>query len=108
VTVSVKSGAFANGEPIPERYTCDGANVSPPLHWSGVPSNAQSLALIVEDPDAPDPNAPKTTWIHWILYNIPPTVRAFPENLARHGLPAGALDGLNDWMKIGYGGPCPP
>jgi Raf kinase inhibitor-like YbhB/YbcL family protein len=104
----MRSGAFADGQRIPGRYTCDGANVSPPLDWSGVPAKAQSLALIVEDPDAPDPNAPKTTWIHWILYNIPPTVRALPEDLARHGVPAGALDGVNDWMKTGYGGPCPP
>src|SRR5271166_4100550 len=106
MTLSIRSAAFANDRPIPEDYTCDGANVSPPLEWSGVPSNAKSLALIVEDPDAPDPAAPKTTWIHWILYNIPPSVPALPEDLARHGAPAGALDGLNDWMKTGYGGPC--
>jgi Raf kinase inhibitor-like YbhB/YbcL family protein len=91
VTLPIRSGAFANGQRVPGRYTCDGANVSPPLNWSGVPAYA-----------------PKTTWIHWILYHIPPTVRAFPEDLARHGAPAGALDGGNDWMKSGFGGPCPP
>lgn len=108
MSLSISSQAFADGRPIPKQYTCDGANVSPPLDWSGVPANAKSLALIVEDPDAPDPAAPKTTWIHWILYNIPPAVHGLPEDLARHGVPAGALDGLNDWMKTGYGGPCPP
>lgn len=108
MSLSISSGAFADGSAIPKRYTCDGANVSPPLAWSGVPADTQSLALIVEDPDAPDPQAPKTTWIHWILYNMPPTLRALPEDVARHGLPAGALDGVNDWLKAGYGGPCPP
>jgi Raf kinase inhibitor-like YbhB/YbcL family protein len=108
MVLSISSAAFANDHPIPERFTCDGANVSPPLEWSGVPPQAKSLALIVEDPDAPDPQAPKTTWIHWILYNIPPNAPGLPEDLARHGVPAGALDGLNDWMKTGYGGPCPP
>jgi Raf kinase inhibitor-like YbhB/YbcL family protein len=108
MTLSIRSGVFLDGGAIPERYTCDGANVSPPLDWSGVPADAQSLALIVEDPDAPDPKAPKTTWIHWILYNIPPSVRAIPEDAARHGVPAGTLKGINDWIKPGYGGPCPP
>lgn len=108
VTLSISSGAFANGREIPRRYTCDGVNVSPPLEWSGVPPDTQSLALIVEDPDAPDPKAPRTIWIHWILYNIPPSIHAIPEDLARHGLPAGALSGVNDWVKSGYGGPSPP
>lgn len=108
MTLSIGSPAFANDGLVPQRYTCDGANVSPPLQWSGVPSNAKSLALIVEDPDAPDPEAPKTVWTHWILYNMPPGIHELPENLARHGLPAGALEGLNDWVKTGYGGPCPP
>ncbi|MGO9514400.1 MAG: YbhB/YbcL family Raf kinase inhibitor-like protein [Steroidobacteraceae bacterium] len=108
MTLAISSAAFANDRPIPKRYTCDGADLSPPLEWSGVPLNAKSLALIVEDPDAPDPEAPKTTWIHWILYNIPPTVHELPEDSARHGVPAGALEGLNDWVRTGYGGPCPP
>ncbi len=108
MSLSVSSKAFAGGQPIPARYTCDGANVSPPLEWSAVPGGTQSLALIVEDPDAPDPEAPTTTWIHWILYNIPPAFGALPEDLARHGVPPGALEGLNDWKKTGYGGPCPP
>jgi Raf kinase inhibitor-like YbhB/YbcL family protein len=108
VSLSISSAALADGQPIHKRYTCDGANVSPPLEWSGVPSNAQSLALIVEDPDAPDPKAPKTTWIHWILYNIPPSVHELREDVARYGLPAGVLEGVNDWTRTGYGGPCPP
>jgi len=108
MALSISSPAFVNDGLIPRQYTCDGANVSPPLHWSGVPSNAKSLALIIEDPDAPDPEAPKTTWIHWILYNIPPNIDQLPEDLARHGIPAGALDGLYDWLRTGYGGPCPP
>lgn len=104
----ISSAAFADNCPIPKRYTCDGLDVSPPLQWSGIPSNAKSLALIVEDPDAPDPQAPKTTWVHWILYNIPPTITGLPEDITHHVVPAGALDGLNDWMRTGYGGPCPP
>jgi Raf kinase inhibitor-like YbhB/YbcL family protein len=108
MTMSLKSVAFANDGPIPQRYSCDGADVSPPLEWRGVPTDAKSLALIIEDPDAPDPAAPKITWIHWILYNIPPTLSGLPEDLARHGMPPGALEGLNDWKRMGYGGPCPP
>lgn len=105
---AISSAAFSHGGSIPKRYTCDGADVSPPLEWSRVPSNAQSLALIVEDPDAPDPKAPQTTWIHWILYNIPPSVHGLAEDVAKHGVPSGALDGINDWRRRGYGGPCPP
>jgi Raf kinase inhibitor-like YbhB/YbcL family protein len=108
MTLSMSSPAFANDGLIPRQYTCDGTNVSPPLAWSGVPSNTRSLALIVEDPDAPDPAAPTTTWIHWIVYNIPPGIHELSQDVARHGKPAGALDGLNDWLKPGYGGPCPP
>ena len=83
MSLSISSAAIAHGGSIPKRYTCDGADVSPPLAWSGVPSNAQSLALIVEDPDAPDPKAPKNTWIHWILYNIPSSVHGLAEDAAR-------------------------
>jgi Raf kinase inhibitor-like YbhB/YbcL family protein len=108
MTMSLKSVAFAHDGPIPQRYSCDGADVSPPLEWRGVPTDAKSLALIIEDPDAPDPAAPKITWIHWILYNIPPTLSGLPEDLARHGMPPGTLEGLNDWKRTEYGGPCPP
>ncbi len=108
MTLLISSAAFADKSPIPKRYTCDGLDVSPPLEWSGIPSNAKSLALIVEDPDAPDPQAPKTTWVHWVLYNMPPTIPGLPEDITHHAMPAGTLDGLNDWMRTGYGGPCPP
>ena len=91
---------------ILSKYTCDGQDVSPPLAWSSVPAEAKSLLLIIDDPDAPDPAAPKMTWVHWVLYNIPPSASALPE--AARQLPAGTLDGVNDWKRTGYSGPCPP
>ena len=104
--LELTSSAFAAGEAIPSKYTCEGEDVSPPLAWSGVPANAKSLVLIVDDPDAPDPAAPKMTWVHWVLYNLPTNVGALAA--ATKQLPAGALSGLNDWKRTGYGGPCPP
>ncbi len=106
MTLTLSSTAFAHNGAIPKRYTCDGGDVSPPLAWSGVPSGAKSLALIVDDPDAPDPAAPRMTWVHWVLYDIPPTTTALPE--AVKSLPAGARSGINDWKRTGYGGPRPP
>jgi len=106
MTLKLGSTAFASGGEIPARYTCEGNDVSPPLAWSGVPANAKSLVLIVDDPDAPDPAAPKLTWVHWVLYNIPPTASGLTEGARQ--LPAGTLQGLNDWKRSGYGGPCPP
>jgi hypothetical protein len=100
------SGAFGHNQPIPRKYTCDGKDISPPLSWSGVPANAKSLVLIVDDPDAPDPAAPRMTWVHWVLYNIPPTASGLSEGAM--DLPAGAQQGANDWHRLGYGGPCPP
>ncbi len=108
MTLSIKCDAFAPGGAIPRRYTCDGDDVSPPLAWSGLPAGTKSLALIVEDPDAPDPAAPQTTWVHWILYNLPPTTTSLAENVARHGLPSATHAGRNDWGRTRYGGPCPP
>jgi len=102
------SQAFRDGGEIPARYTCKGADVSPPLAWSGVPSLARSLVLIVDDPDAPDPAAPRMTWVHWLLYNIPPAAGSLEEGIAADKLPAGTLEGTNDFRKTGYGGPCPP
>ncbi len=96
-----------NGE-IPEKYTCDGEDISPPLQWSNIPENARSLVLIVDDPDAPDPKAPKMTWVHWVLYNIPTDTSGLPENATTGKLPPGTREGLNDWKRTGYGGPCPP
>ena len=105
MTLRLTSSAFADNGEIPGKHTCEGTDVAPPLAWTGVPAGAKSLALIVDDPDAPDPAAPKITWVHWVLYNIPPTVTTLAEGAKA---PAGALDGLNDWKRTGYGGPCPP
>jgi Raf kinase inhibitor-like YbhB/YbcL family protein len=82
--------------------------VSPPLHWDNVPTNTKSLVLIVDDPDAPDPKAPKMTWVHWVIYNLPPDTQRLPEAVASNELPNGAQQGVNDWHRVGYGGPCPP
>ena len=106
--LTLNSTAFAQNETIPSKYTCDGADISPPLAWSGVPDNAKSLVLIVDDPDAPDPAAPKMTWVHWLLYNLPPDTTALTEAIASADLPTGTLEGTNDWKRTGYGGPCPP
>jgi Raf kinase inhibitor-like YbhB/YbcL family protein len=106
--MNLSSSAFAANAPIPSRYTCDGEDVSPPLRWSGVPAGTQSLALIVDDPDAPDPAAPKMTWVHWVLYNLPADTQELSEATDADTLPANTLEGLNDWKRIGYGGPCPP
>lgn len=102
------SSAFDDGKEIPHQYTCDGEDQSPPLAWSGLPAGTATLALIVDDPDAPDPAAPKKTWVHWILYNLPPSVTGLPAGIAPEDLPAGTLQGLNDSKRTGYSGPCPP
>lgn len=108
MSLSLSSTAFRHQGGIPSRYTCDGDDISPPLAWSGVPASAKSLVLIVDDPDAPDPKAPKMTWVHWLLYNIPPTATGLAEHVAPKNLPQGTLEGVNDWKRTGYGGPCPP
>ncbi len=108
MTLTISSGTFKDGGEIPARYTCEGENVSPPLSWTGVPGTARSLVLIVDDPDAPDPRAPRTVWVHWLLYNLAPDLAGLPAGVERAGLPAGARAGLNDWHQAGYGGPCPP
>jgi len=108
MALTLKSSAYDNGGVIPSRYTCEGEDVSPPLVWTGVPETARSLVLIIDDPDAPDPKAPKMTWVHWVLYNIPPDVTGLPEGVAPETLPPGIMEGLNDWNRTGYGGPCPP
>ena len=108
MTLLIKSSAFDHGGPIPTVYTCEGKDISPPLSWSGVPETARSLALVIDDPDAPDPNAPEMTWIHWILINIPPHAHSLSEGVAPEELPPGTIAGLNDWRRVGYGGPCPP
>jgi len=105
---TIESPAFASGEGMPARFTCDDANASPPLRWSGVPVGAKSLALIVDDPDAPDPAAPKRVYVHWVLYNLPATVSALDEGVTRAALPGAAREGINDNGHTGYDGPCPP
>jgi len=108
MALTLTSAGFAAGGPIPRRFTCDGANASPPLAWSGAPAGTRSFALIVDDPDAPDPEAPRMTWVHWVLCNLPPDCAGLPEGVNPADLPAGATEGLNDWKRTGYGGPCPP
>ena len=108
MSLIVTTEAFSAGGDIPVRYTCEGANISPPLAWSGVPAQAKSLALVVDDPDAPDPAAPRMTWVHWVLYNIPPDSSGLPEGVTASELLAGTREGINDWSRTGYGGPCPP
>jgi len=106
MALTLTSAAFSHGGEIPSVHTCDGRDVSPPLHWAGVPPGTKSLALVVSDPDAPDPAAPKMTWIHWVLYNLPAHVTGLEQGVAT--LPAGTGEGVNDWHRTGYGGPCPP
>lgn len=108
MSLTIESSSFAHGRAIPVRHTCDGPNVSPPLAWAGMPAGTKSLALIVDDPDAPDPAAPRMTWVHWVLYNIPAAANGLAEGAAAKELPGGTLPGLNDWQRTGYGGPCPP
>ena len=108
MSLILTSSAFDYDGNIPAIYTCDGDDISPQLTWSGIPANAKSLVLIVDDPDAPDPKAPKMTWVHWVLYNIPTTASGLAEAVKESELPEGTLQGLNDWKRTGYGGPCPP
>jgi Raf kinase inhibitor-like YbhB/YbcL family protein len=106
--LALKSSAFSNQGKIPAQYTCEGADLSPPLAWSDPPPGTKSFVLIVDDPDAPDPKAPQMTWVHWLLYNLPAAATRLAESAAIGGLPAGTLEGTNDWKRTGYGGPCPP
>lgn len=102
------SSAFLHGEDIPRRYTCEGEDISPPLSWTDPPEGTASFTLIVDDPDAPDPRAPKMTWVHWILYNLPADRRELPEGVSLGALGPETRPGLNDWKRRDYGGPCPP
>lgn len=101
--MTLTSPAFVHQGEIPRRHTCDGPDEAPVLEWKGAPVGTKSFALIVDDPDAPDPRAPKMTYVHWVMYDIPAA-----ESGLRGGTPKGARDGLNDWKRTGYGGPCPP
>ena len=108
MTLKLTSTAFVHEGGIPKIHTCEGQDVSPPLAWSGVPANAKSLVLIVDDPDAPDPAAPKMTWVHWVLYNIPASATGLPQGVSPKDLPESTLQGTSDFQRTGYGGPCPP
>jgi Raf kinase inhibitor-like YbhB/YbcL family protein len=104
MAMRVESPAFAEGGQIPRQYTCDGRDISPPLSWSGVPEATKSLALICDDPDAPG-----KTWVHWVLFNLPPRTKELLEGMpALETISGGGEQGVNDFRKIGYGGPCPP
>ena len=98
MALQIESSAFKHNGAIPREYTCEGKDAAPPLKWAGAPAGTKSFALIVDDPDAPDPKAPKMTYVHWVLYDLPPNVTG----------PTAARDGKNDWKREGYGGPCPP
>lgn len=104
---TIESSAFQSNTSIPRKHTCEGKDISPPLAWRGEPNGTKSFALIVDDPDAPDPKAPKTTWVHWVVYNLPPSAHSLAEGGSQK-LVAGARNGKNDWTHTGYGGPCPP
>jgi hypothetical protein len=108
MTLTLTSPAFAQQGAIPKRHTCDGEDLSPPLAWSGAPAGTRSFALVVDDPDAPDPAAPKVVWVHWVLYDLPPATTSLPEGTVAKSLPKGTLEGLNDWKQPGWRGPCPP
>jgi len=104
MTLSLSSTAFGNMDSIPAKYTCDGADISPPLAWSGLPSGTKSVALICDDPDAP-----VGTWVHWVCYDMPPSSTGLPENVPKTDtIPSGGMQGITDFKRVGYGGPCPP
>jgi Raf kinase inhibitor-like YbhB/YbcL family protein len=104
----LRSSAFEPDAPIPARHTCDGSDLSPPLAWSGAPPETRSLALIVDDPDAPDPAAPKRTWVHWLLYNMPAAQRSLTEGAGNHDVAPAGEHARTDANRLGYHGPCPP
>lgn len=104
--LELTSPAFTHNESIPAEFTCDGPDRSPPLRWRGAPDGTRSFAMIVDDPDAPDPRAPKMTYVHWVMYDIPASVEALDEDATATSV--GGREGTNDWNRTGYGGPCPP
>ena len=106
--LSLTSPAITDRGRIPRKYTCEGDDISPPLSWSGTPEGTKSFVLIIDDPDAPDPAAPRMTWVHWVLYNLPSAVRELLEGILGEALPPGTREGQNNWRNLGYGGPCPP
>jgi Raf kinase inhibitor-like YbhB/YbcL family protein len=108
MALQLSSPEFPNQGEIPTEFTCEGKDISPELSWANVPGGAKSLALIVDDPDAPDPAAPQTTWVHWLVYDLPAGTGGLARGTTAGSLPPGARQGVNDWKRVGYGGPCPP
>lgn len=108
MSFTISSPAFPHEGEIPMKYTCEDQNLSPALAWTGLPPSTKSLALIVDDPDAPDPAAPKMTWVHWVLYNLPPEAPGLIEAVTEKDLPKGTLGGTSDYRRTAWGGPCPP
>lgn len=108
MSLTLTSLAFTHLGEIPSKFTCEGQDISPALAWTGPPANTKSFVLIVDDPDAPDPKAPKMTWVHWLLFNLPASTTGLAEAVPPSALPAGTKEGINDWKRTGYGGPCPP
>jgi Raf kinase inhibitor-like YbhB/YbcL family protein len=108
MALTLTSSAFPPGGKIPSKYTCEGKDVSPPLSFAGAPNGTKSLALVIDDPDAPDPKAPRLVWVHWVVFNLPADSKGLSESPSGRDLPNGAVTGLNDWKKTSYGGPCPP
>lgn len=102
-SMKIESSAFMNGQPIPQKFTCQGDDTSPALSWSGAPSTTKSLALIADDPDAP-----VGIWVHWVLFDLAANTHSLPENVAKSEHAQSGIQGTNDFKKIGYGGPCPP
>jgi hypothetical protein len=108
MALTLTSTAFKPGDKIPSKYTCEGGDISPPLGFGNVPGGTKSLALMIDDPDAPDPKAPKRVWAHWLVYNLPPDTKGLAEDASRSDLPKGAVTGLSDRKQAAYHGPCPP
>lgn len=108
MALKLSSAAFEHGAEIPTKYTCQGEDISPPLSWQGIPEATRSLALIIHDPDVPSPDNPVRLWVHWVLYNLPVDTTSLAGHTTSSELPAGTVEGLNDWDRTGYGGPCPP
>ena len=108
MAMTLTSPAFQEGGQIPSKYSCEGDDISPPLAWDGAPKDTKSFVLIVDDPDAPDPKAPRLVWVHWVVYNIPPDTKSLPEDAGGTQFAQDITIGVNDFNKTSYGGPCPP
>lgn len=108
MSLTLSSSAFGNGDAMPARFTGDGEDASPPLDWHGAPAGTKAFALIVDDPDAPDPAAPRRTWVHWVVADMPPTTTSLPAGASLRQMPPGSREGKNDSDEVGYSGPYPP